>query len=323
VFIVPGNHERSRLPHVRLARHRNMHVFDQPCTFTAAVRGTTIALSGFPYEWRDVRTRFPDLLERTGWRRVAESSEPHGSVDGIGRTSGREPGMVRSRSPLRVLCIHHCVEGATVGPADYTFTTAADVIRIRDVPREFAAVLSGHIHRPQVLERDLGGRTVDVPVLYPGSIERTSLAEIDEPKGFMVLTLAIDGRVTWEFRPLPARPMIVRELSASGATADVLERRLRTVIDDVPDDAVLRVRVAGELRDSHLRVLAASHVRRVAPPTMNVDIVTSDGASIVRRPRRRRARAGAADRVAPSAGSRGSRRSSKATDSELPLQLEL
>ena len=89
----------------------------------------------------------------------------------------------------RVLCLHHCVEGATVGPANFTFTTASDVIRVRDVPGEFAVVLSGHIHRHQVITNDLRGRAIDTPILYPGSIERTSLAEIDETKGFMLLNI--------------------------------------------------------------------------------------------------------------------------------------
>jgi hypothetical protein len=55
-----------------------------------------------------------------------------------------------------------------VGPGDFTFTTARDVIRHRDVPAGFAAVLSGHIYRHQVLTADLRGRPLRTPVLYPG-----------------------------------------------------------------------------------------------------------------------------------------------------------
>ena len=57
--------------------------------------------------------------------------------------------------------------------------------------RGVAAVLSGHIHRHQVLTCDLGGRPLAAPVLYPGSIERTSFAEKDEEKGYLVLE--VDG----------------------------------------------------------------------------------------------------------------------------------
>ena len=254
VFIVPGNHERSRLPHARFAAHSHVHIFDRPRTFVANVRDTAIALSGFPYERHGVRTRFAELLEATGGR--------------------------GERAALRVLCLHHCVEGATVGPSDFTFTTAADVIRARDVPGDFAAVLSGHIHRHQVLTTDLARRPLRTPVLYPGAIERTSFAELGEPKGFMVVRFgAGDGErsMRWEFRRLPARPMIRTELIADGMDERTLESAIHAVIAEAPRDAVLAIRVAGELTDAHRRVLSAARVRAFVPETMNVEIWPADG----------------------------------------------
>ena len=250
VFIVPGNHERSRIPHARFALHPNVHVFDRPRTYTRDVRGVRIALTGFPYERRNVRANLPALLERAEWR-------PHAAA-------------------ISLLCIHHCVEGATVGPGDFTFTTAADVIRHRDVPSEFAAVLSGHIHRHQVLTRDLSGRPVDAPVLYPGSVERTATAEIGETKGFMIVRVGSSGagtRVRWEFRPLPARPMVRQEISVDGITECELESALRQIVASVPPDAVVSIRVAGQLTDAHWRRLSAVHLRTFVPDSMNVDIV--------------------------------------------------
>jgi DNA repair exonuclease SbcCD nuclease subunit len=116
--------------------------------------------------------------------------------------------------------MRQCVEGATVGPGDFTFRTAEDVIRIRDVPSGFAAVLSGHIHRQQVMTKDLRGGPVAAPVLYPGSIERTSLAEIGEPKGFMIVDVGAfgnGGALRWQFRRLPARPMMERQTDEGAA----------------------------------------------------------------------------------------------------------
>src|SRR5690606_36081930 len=101
VFIVPGNHERSRLPHARFASHARVHVFDRPRTVVTEVRGTRVAFAGFPYERRDVRTSFSSLLERTE--------------------------CATERADVRMLCMHHCAEGATVGPGDYTFRSASDV----------------------------------------------------------------------------------------------------------------------------------------------------------------------------------------------------
>jgi DNA repair exonuclease SbcCD nuclease subunit len=249
VFIVPGNHERSRLPHCRLASHRHVHVFDRPRTIVVEIRGTRVALTGFPYERRAVRTQFAQLLERSEWT--------------------REP------ATIRLLCIHHCVEGATVGPADFTFTSAADVIRTAHVPAAFTAVLSGHIHRHQVLTNDLRGRPLVTPVLYPGSIERTSLAEIKEPKGFMILHLGEGGAgrsISWEFRRLPARPMVAETLVADDMNARQLESAVRAMVAAAPSDAVLTIRVIGELTDAHWRGLSAARLRAFVPDTMNIEI---------------------------------------------------
>jgi DNA repair protein SbcD/Mre11 len=284
VFVVPGNHERSLIPHSRFAHHPLLHVFDRPRTFTVGVRGTTVALAGFPYQRRDVRTRFGELLEQTRWRDVGAT--------------------------LSVLCLHHCVEGATVGPADFTFTSAADVIRGRDIPSGLAAVLSGHIHRQQVLTCDLAGRPLAAPVLYPGAIERTSFAEMNETKGFMVVTLSPAG-VDWAFRPLPARPMLVRELDAAVLRGRALDVALRDVIAAAPPDAVLRIRVSGDVSAADFHLLSATRLRAIAPGTMNVEVVMPDAPF-----RRRRTRA--------STGTLGPHaRSGAATTPAVELRLEL
>ena len=255
VFVVPGNHERSRIPHRRFAVHPSIHVFDRPRTIGVDVRGMRVAMPGFPNVRRDVRDRFRALVDDTG--------------------------IVDTPGDIRLLCIHHSVEGATVGPNDFTFRSGADVIRGRDIPSGVAAVFSGHIHRHQVLTRDLAGAGLAAPVFYPGSVERTSLAEMDEEKGYLILTVrpGPDGGEVdaWHFERLPARPMIVHdvrpgEFEAPGQIDAWLEATLRSV----PADAVLRIRVRGEFpTDLHVR-LGAERVRGVAPATMNVEVVFSD-----------------------------------------------
>lgn len=249
VFIVPGNHERSRLPHARFAAHRNIHIFDRPRTVSITVNGEGIALSGFPYERRDVRSKLAELLNRTEWQR-------HGA-------------------DVRLLCAHHCVEGARVGPQNFTFTTAADVIRINDIPAAFAAVLCGHIHRHQVLSADLRRRPVAVPVLYPGSIERTAFAEIGEDKGYLLVQLE-DQRMRWEFRPLPARPMIARQISLDGLTPAQLDEAVRALVDAAPADAVIGIRCTGQWSEAYTRVLSATRLRAIAPESMNVEVRMSN-----------------------------------------------
>ena len=183
VALVPGNHERSALPYPLLASHEHLHILDRPRTVVIHVHGKRVALGGFPCERDHVRDRFPSLFAACG---VADAD-----------------------AEIRLLCLHQTVEGARV--MGYTFRHGADIVRGRDIPSGVAAVLCGHIHRSQVLTRDLGGRLLAAPVFYPGSVERTSLAERAEAKGFIVLQFEASdngGRlVDWEFRELPARPM--------------------------------------------------------------------------------------------------------------------
>ena len=264
VFVVPGNHERGRIPHLRFAQHPGIHVFDRPRTFVVAVKGVRLAMAGFPSERDDVRSRFPDLLTETAHDQVT--------------------------ADIRVLCLHQCVEGATVGPADYTFTTAADVIRTSDLPGGFAAVLSGHIHRHQVLTTDPRGRPLATPVLYPGSIERTSVAEAEEDKGYMIVELTRTGDFisrNWTFHKLPARPLVRHDLSLDGLDAERVEAAIRSMVANAADDAVVSVRVTGTITESVSQVLSANHLRSLTPTTMNLDLRLEVGAWHARPPSRR------------------------------------
>jgi DNA repair exonuclease SbcCD nuclease subunit len=262
VFVVPGNHERSRIPHAHLASHPNLHIFRRPQTHFLNIRGKRIALTGFPYERRRVRERFGSILKASNWE-----VEP---------------------ADVRLLCMHHCVEGATVGPSDYTFRNAPDVVRCSDLPTEFAAVLSGHIHRHQVLQHDLRGQRLLAPVLYPGSVERTAFAEMEEEKGYMLVEVEPGpggGRLTKDdFIRLPARPMVFQTLcplEGPGGiwTSKELSSQLQESIAEVPREAVLRVKIDGTVPAAARRALTAERLRALAPPEMNLEAYTNQARS--------------------------------------------
>lgn len=246
VALVPGNHERSHIPCGLLAAHPLIHVFDKPRTYVATVRGVRVALAGFPYEGRGVREHFGYLLMQTGW--------------------------AKTDAHVKLLCMHQCFEGATVGPGDHVFRHADDTVAAVTVPAGLAAVLSGHIHRHQVLQQDLRGRTMATPVLYPGSVERTSFAEKDEPKGYLILELNPEQPrplTGWKFTQLPARPMVQATLDAQSGAWDT---QLMNVLGATPQDAVLQLRVRGPLDELGRAVLRAENLRSLAPQ-MNINVV--------------------------------------------------
>ena len=248
VFWVPGNHERSGVPRGLLLTHSRIRVFDRPRTFVVRRNGLDLALSGFPFA-PDVRTTFPALLAATGHADAA--------------------------ADVRLLCLHQAVEGAKVGPVGFTFREGADVLRGRDVPAGFAAVLSGHIHRSQVLLRDLAGRPLAAPVLFAGSTDRTSFAERNEPKGTFLLELepndAPGGAATWGFRELPVRPMVDLELDPGDDDAS-FEARLRAALARLDPASLVRLRLTREPVPAVVPLLGAEALRLAAPPSMTVSV---------------------------------------------------
>lgn len=241
IVIVPGNHERSVLPPSLFLSHSHIHVFDRPRTFRIETEGATVALSGFPNERDRIGGRFAALVAETGWQDV--------------------------RADARLLCMHQTVEGATVGPNEFTFRRGADVVPRHALPRRFDGVLSGHIHRRQTLTGS------HPPVLYPGSIERTSFAEKDEVKGF--LELRVDPRrgaeIVSEFVPLPTRPM-VEIMLPSRLDPGAIRSHLAARAAALDRDAVVRLTSDGVLARGALRLLLRDRLRSFFPPSVNVQL---------------------------------------------------
>ena len=243
VFLVPGNHERSSLPQTLFTLHDRIHVFDKPRTDRLTIDGIRLAIGGFPFVREGARDLFPRLVAATGL-----AGEP---------------------ADVRLLCIHQMVEGARVGPSGYQFRAGEDVVRASDLPDEVTAILSGHVHRHQVLRADLSGKPLSAPVVYAGSTERTSFAEMSETKGFVSIHAGpadrpAGGLRSISFRDLPARPMYVRALD-SGHLPKALAR-FRSSLADVDARGVLRVRIPADRASDSARIIAA--VKAIVPSTM-------------------------------------------------------
>ena len=77
-----------------------------------------------------------------------------------------------------------------VGPVGYTFRYAPNVIRTSEIPLGFAAVLAGHIHRFQVLKKDLKGK---ISAQARAVIRAPSLREL-APKTMNIDAILVDYR---------------------------------------------------------------------------------------------------------------------------------
>lgn len=116
------------------------------------------------------------------------------------------------------LLAHQAFDGCRVNR--FTFHTGRhpDTVGPEHLPKGVTRVLSGHIHPRQFL------RCGEATVVFPGSSERTSFAEVDEVKS--TVTWELDREVRWVFTALPVRPMqVVTHPSALGTIqADTLVR---------------------------------------------------------------------------------------------------
>lgn len=239
LFFVPGNHERSRLPETPLFHHENFYLFDRPRSFQLEINGIKIRWGGFPNIRYGVEDKFASTLTDIGYKN---------GVDGV----------------INILCMHQSIENSVVGAQNYTFRRGPDVIRLDQFPAFLDLVLSGHIHRNQVLRSRNG-----TPLIYSGSIERTSFAERLETKGFYIIELD-ENSVNWQFHPLPARPMhemsLPRHLKLKPDLLAVVEKEARSL----PNDVILRVRTSIE---EQLLALKTTDLRNILPETMNVDLL--------------------------------------------------
>jgi len=251
VFLVPGNHERSRIPLQIWRNNPNLYIFDQPDTKIITKNGIQIAISGFPFT-RKIGWVFPEVLKATNY--------------------GQFP------ADLRILCMHQALEGAKVGPVNYTFRPGPDVIHGKDLPRGFCAVLSGHIHRAQTLRNDLQGNPLPAPVLYPGSVERTAFAEQKEEKGYLTLLLNPGNQPGAQlekvcFHKLPARPMVTMDFVLDHQTEEKMVGDLTSRLNALDPEGVVRIRLVGEVSTQTWRIFSAGNLRSLAPATMNIEIM--------------------------------------------------
>ncbi|MCZ6666847.1 MAG: DNA repair exonuclease [Gammaproteobacteria bacterium] len=248
VCVVPGNHERSVLPPSLFLSHENVHVVQEPQTLVFDLPGCRLALAAFPFA-SGIQSSFSSKVEATGVRQI--------------------------EADVRMLAFHQSVAGASVGPSGYTFVDAEEVVRLRDIPRDFEAVICGHIHRHQILTQP-DGRAAGA-VIFPGSTERTSFAEEREEKGFLELVFARCGNEgRWSlrenrFRVLDTRPMHTLDIDGGWSSA-LLAAYVVSGCAELDRDAIVRLRWSSPPSPDQTQWLTGERVRALVPATMNVQL---------------------------------------------------
>lgn len=250
ILLVPGNHERSRLPYNLFSEQNNINTFRIPSTLYFEKNGISISFTGFPCVRDGIRDRFKNVLKEAGYHK----SEAH----------------------AKFICMHQSVEGATVGIQNFTFKPRGkggeDVIQMKDIPIDCTAILSGHIHRQQILNFDLTDNKSPAPVIYPGSIQRTAFAERNEEKGFYIIDVEKKNENTIiapTFIPLYTSSMHLIEIQSEGVSKESLHQKIMSRILKLPEDSIVKIKLIYE-DASNVQFPSLKKIESLAPPTMKI-----------------------------------------------------
>ena len=108
-----------------------------------------------------------------------------------------------------ILAAHLAAAEATYSGSERSVMIGNDPVFSTQVlaQKEFNYVALGHIHKFQ----DLNPGN-NIPVVYPGSIERINFGEEKEDKGFCLVNIE-KGKTSYEFIPVPARRFITIDIN--------------------------------------------------------------------------------------------------------------
>ena len=115
--------------------------------------------------------------------------------------------MVKPGTPA-IFAAHLAVAEATYSGSERSVIIGSDPVFPAQIlaQKEFNYVALGHIHKYQDL--NIGN---DIPVVYPGSIERINFGEEKEDKGFCLVNIE-GGKTSYEFITVPARKFITVDI---------------------------------------------------------------------------------------------------------------
>lgn len=194
VFIIPGNHEKSRLP-VGLLSFSNdkLNIISKPCSYLFEKNGISIKITGIPYIRYKARNNFFYILKKA-WNNFSNPTS--------------------TRFDYSILIVHQLFKGSRL--ENYTFSRGHDVIPTFQGLRKFNYVACGHVHRFQFLYEKKSpflkstnkyylveqnqrtgnwhfdtncSKNLQFPkpiIAYAGSLERVSFMERNEPKGYLI-----------------------------------------------------------------------------------------------------------------------------------------
>lgn len=182
VIIIPGNHDNNGLPSSLFVEHPNLYLLNKTSNTNLTLNGKEFEIHSIPFT-KKIGDNFENELNKLHYKNNPDS--------------------------FKILLVHQSLEGCKVGPVDFTFKNNENSIGLNQIPNYYDIILSGHIHRHQIIEIQNSDNSI-TPFIYSGSTEKTSFSEIKEEKGFIVLEFKKKNSLLQpdiRFEKLTTRPM--------------------------------------------------------------------------------------------------------------------
>jgi DNA repair exonuclease SbcCD nuclease subunit len=185
IFVVPGNHDKSKFNKGLLFLNKNIFIFNKPETITLPIKNINLSITGIPF----IRNKKLSTIEE-----MINNASSYQNID------------------FRILIMHELVESSTVGIQNFQFTKGMnDVVPLEMLDNRFDYIALGHVHKFQQI------RNVSSPILYSGSIERTSVVEREETKGYVITKVNFDDyhslvKINPVFSELLARSIVYQRI---------------------------------------------------------------------------------------------------------------
>lgn len=178
VILIPGNHDKSNFPKGLLFIHPNINIYNKPTIDSFIINNCSISVTAIPF----IRNNKLDFISN-----FIVDNKIHDKYD------------------FRLLVLHELMESCKVGVINFVFEKyMKDVVPIELVEKRFDYVALGHVHKYQKIASN------STAIYYSGSIERTSVVEREEEKGYLISKVEISdtesfAKIRTSFNPLPTR----------------------------------------------------------------------------------------------------------------------
>lgn len=217
VIIIPGNHDKSRFNKGLLFLYSNLFIINKPSVLDILIKDIKISITGIPFVREDTLRVIKSTISKS----------------------------IRKNSDFTILVLHELIESCKVGYMNFEFTkNMKKVIPISLIDQKFDYIALGHVHKYQKIEK------ASTPIYYSGSVERTSVVERNEEKGYLIVKVFFKDNLTLNdvqitFNPLPTRKMIYYKiLSLIGFQCDIFLEEIKEKISHCDLNPLVIINIA-------------------------------------------------------------------------------